>query len=209
MPDVPNGSIAGTTSVCINAPNPTITVSMIDGRAPYRFIHTINGAPQSPVVSPTGTYSISVPTTTPGTYIYELTEVRNDGSTVCVRPITGQTATVIVRPLPNAAIAGATAVCLNSTPLPVVTFTGSNATAPYTFAYTINGAAQTPIVSNLAGVATINAPTNAVGTFIYEITQVTDASSNACSRNISATTTTIIVQDYLMLQFWVVHRQFV
>ena len=195
VPDVPNGSIAGTTSVCINAPNPTITVSMIDGRAPYRFIHTINGAPQSPVVSPTGTYSISVPTTTPGTYIYELTEVRNDGSTVCVRPITGQTATVIVRPLPNAAIAGATAVCLNSTPLPVVTFTGSNATAPYTFAYTINGAAQTPIVSNLAGVATINAPTNAVGTFIYEITQVTDASSNACSRNISATTTTIIVQD--------------
>ncbi len=196
VPDIPNGSIAGTTSICTNgAPNPDITVTMIDGRAPYRFIHTINGVPQPPIVSPTGTYNISVPTTTPGTYIYELTEVRNDGSTVCVRPITGQTATVIVRPLPNAAIAGATAVCLNSTPLPVVTFTGSNATAPYTFAYTINGVVQTPIVSNLAGVATINAPTNAVGSFIYEITQVTDASSNTCSRNISATTTTIIVQD--------------
>jgi PKD repeat protein len=196
VPDVPNGSIAGSTSVCHNSlPNPDITVTMIDGRAPYRFIYTINGVAQPPIVSPTGTYNISVPTTTPGTYVYELTEVRNDGSTVCVRPITGQTATVIVRPLPNAAIAGATTVCLNSAPAPVVTFTGSNATAPYTFNYTINGVAQTPIVSNAAGVATINAPTNAIGTFIYEITQVTDASSNTCTRVITATTTTIIVQD--------------
>ncbi|MBP6431078.1 MAG: gliding motility-associated C-terminal domain-containing protein [Ferruginibacter sp.] len=195
LPQVPNGSIAGTTSVCTGAANPDITVTMVDGRAPYRFIYTINGVPQPPIVSPTGTYNISVPTGTPGTYVYELTEVRNDGSTVCVRSITGQTATVIVRPLPNAAIAGATTVCLNSAPAPVVTFTGSNATAPYTFNYTINGVAQTPIVSNAAGVATINAPTNVVGPFIYEITQVTDASSNTCTRAITATTTTIIVQD--------------
>jgi gliding motility-associated-like protein len=194
LPEVPNGSIAGTTSVCTGAANPDITVTMVDGRAPYRFIYSINGVAQPPIISPTGTYNISVPTGTPGTYIYELTEVRNDGSTVCVRPITGQTATVIVRPLPNAAIAGATTVCLNAAQ-PTVTFTGSNATAPYTIAYTINGVAQTPIVTNAAGVATVAAPTNAVGTFIYEITQITDASSNTCSRNITATTTTITVQD--------------
>jgi gliding motility-associated-like protein len=195
LPQVPNGSIVGNNAVCQNTvPNPDVTITFVDGRAPYRFTYTINGVAQPPIVSPTAVYNLSVPTGTPGTYIYELTEVRNDGSTVCVRPITGQIATVVVRPLPNAAIAGATTVCLNA-PQPTVTFTGSNATAPYTFAYTINGVPQTPVVSNGAGVATINAPTNVFGTFIYEITQVTDASSTTCTRVITTTSTTINVRD--------------
>ena len=195
--DLPNAAIASsTTAVCQNATQPTVTFTGSGGTALYTFNYTINSVAQTPVVSnAAGVATLTVPTTTVGSFVYEITQVTEASTQTCVRIITGQTVTIDVNPLPNAAIAGAVSVCLNSAPDPVVTFTGSNATAPYTFDYTINGVAQTPVVSNGAGIATVNAPTTTVGTFIYAITQVTDASSTACSRPITGTSTTITVQD--------------
>jgi gliding motility-associated-like protein len=81
---------------------------------------------------------------------------------------------------PLATISGITAVCQNATD-PVVTFTGSNGTAPYTFSYTINGGAAQTISSGSGSTATINVPTSNSGVFTYQLLAVSDAGS--CSQN--------------------------
>jgi trimeric autotransporter adhesin len=86
---------------------------------------------------------------------------------------------VIVNPLPTASIAGTTSVCLNSVP-PLITFTGASASAPYTFTYNINGGANQQITTISGNSVTIAAPTNALGTFTYNLVSVRDGSSTAC-----------------------------
>ncbi len=190
---LPTASVTGSaTTVCLNAASPQITFTGSTGTAPYTFSYTLNGVPQTPVVSnAAGTYTINVPTTAVGPQIYVITNVQESSANTCSQAITGQSYTVTVNPLPQATIAGATAVCLNAAS-PQVIFTGSGGTAPYTFAYTINGVAQTPVVSNAGGTYTINAPTNVAGTFVYSITTVTDASSTLCNQSYNNTVTTTI-----------------
>ena len=69
---------------------------------------------------------------------------------------------------PNANISGSANVCKDA-PSPQITFTGSSGVAPYTFTYTINGAAQPPTNST-----TVTANTSTAGTFIYELVSVED-----------------------------------
>src|SRR5690606_34908694 len=82
----------------------------------------------------TGTWSPAVNNTATTTYTFT--------------PNTGQCAvtevmTVTVNPLPTASVSGSTTVCQQDAS-PVVTFTGSGGTAPYTFTYIINtGTPQT------------------------------------------------------------------
>ncbi|WP_462220866.1 PKD domain-containing protein [Ferruginibacter sp.] len=196
VPDIPSATVSGTNTVCLNDPSPqTITFTGSAGRAPYEFTYDINGTAQPVVVSnAAGTYTIPVLTNIAGTFTYNLLNVKNVGSALCTKNLTGQSATVTVRPLPTAAIAGATTVCLNASS-PTITFTGSGGTAPYTFAYTINGVAQTPILSNGAGVATLNPLTNVGGPFVYAITTVTDNSSTLCSQSFNNVSTTVTVND--------------
>ena len=74
------------------------------------------------------------------------------------------TKTVIVDSLPRGIISGTTVVCINSTPNPVITFTGINGTPPYTFTYTINGVSQ-PTISTTGtnNSITLNASTGTAG----------------------------------------------
>ncbi|WP_462254539.1 PKD domain-containing protein [Ferruginibacter sp.] len=196
VPDIPSATVSGTNTVCLNDPSPqTITFTGSAGRAPYEFTYDINGTAQPVVVSnAAGTYTIPVLTNIAGPFTYNLLNVKNVGSTLCTKNLTGQSATVTIRPLPTATIAGATTVCLNA-PSPTVTFTGSGATAPYTFAYTINGVPQAPVVSNGAGVATLNPPTNVAGPLVYAVTMVTDNSSTLCSQSFNNVSTTVTVND--------------
>ncbi len=196
IPDIPSATVNGTNTVCLNDPSPqTITFTGSAGRPPYEFTYDINGTAQPVVVSnAAGVYTIPVLTNIAGTFTYNLLNVKNAGSTLCTNNLTGQLATVTINPLPAAAIAGATTVCLNA-PSPTVTFTGSGGTAPYTFAYTINGVAQAPVISNGAGVATLNAQTNVAGPLVYAITMVTDNSSTLCSQTFNNVSTTVTVND--------------
>jgi hypothetical protein len=73
-----------------------------------------------------------------------------------------------------------TQVCQGATPLPVITFSAQGGTLPYTFTYTINGGPQLTIVSN-TGTATLSAPTNTAGTFIYTLVSVSDAAGMYCN----------------------------
>lgn len=103
--------------------------------------------------------------------------------------------------IPDATIsAGNILECVNSTDNPTVTFTAVGGTAPYTFSYTINGAlpAQTVTTSGTNTSATIQAPTNAVGLFNYELVGVKNANpaGTACTRNITNQKETInIIQN--------------
>ncbi|WP_028526985.1 right-handed parallel beta-helix repeat-containing protein [Runella limosa] len=86
-----------------------------------------------------------------------------------------------VNALPTASISGTTTVCQNS-PAPNITFTGANATAPYTFTYKINdGSAQT-VKTTSGNSVTVAAPTAMPGTFVYTLLSVSEGSSTSCSQ---------------------------
>ena len=86
-----------------------------------------------------------------------------------------------MNPLPTASIAGANAVCLNA-PSPIITFTGAGGTAPYTFAYTINGGPVQTISTTTGNSVSITVPTNTVGVFNYVLQGVHDGSATSCTQ---------------------------
>src|SRR5690606_33564160 len=134
----PTASIAlnGASIVCRNDASPVITITASGGTAPYTFTYTINNGANQTVVSTGNTATVTVPTGTAGTFVYDLVSVQDASSTACLNSQTGSV-TVTVNPLPTATISGTMDVCQNDA-APVITFTGANGTAPYTFTYTIN-----------------------------------------------------------------------
>ena len=70
-------------------------------------------------------------------------------------------------------------MCVNAGS-PSITFTGSGSTAPYTFAYTINGGSNQFITTTSGNTVTISVPTNTLGTFVYSLVSVTGATG--CSQ---------------------------
>jgi len=99
---------------------------------------------------------------------------------------------ITINPLPTATISGTASVCVGGTN-PVLTLTGSNGVAPYTFTYNINGGTPIQVVST-GNSATINVPTTAAGTYNYNLVSVSDASATNCSQNVAGTAT-ITVND--------------
>ncbi|MES2332665.1 MAG: LamG-like jellyroll fold domain-containing protein [Bacteroidota bacterium] len=186
---LPTAGISGTTAVCLNASSPSITFTGANATAPYTFTYTINGGAQQTVTSSGNTATVSVPTGVAGTFIYALVSVKDASSTICIANASGS-ATVTVNPLPTATISGTTTVCQNAT-LPTITFTGANATAPYTFTYTINGVAQ-PTVTSSGNTATVTAPTGTAGPFVYALVSVKDASSTLCSKTVTGSATVTV-----------------
>lgn len=178
---LPSATITGTTTVCQNTPMPVLTFTGSNGTTPYTFTYNINGG-AAQTVSTTGTnnaVTVSAPTTASGTFTYSIVSVSVGGANPCSQTFTTQpTAVVTVNSTPTATISGGASVCINATS-PIVTFTGGSGTAPYTFNYTINGAAQPPLVST-GNTATIAVPTTVSGTFTYQLVSVTDNSSTSC-----------------------------
>ena len=79
-----------------------------------------------------------------------------------------------------ASVSGTVSAC-NYSAQPNITFTGANATPPYTFTYKINsGANQT--VTSTGNIATVAVPTSTVGSLVYSLISVVDASSTTCSQ---------------------------
>ncbi|WP_281336478.1 PKD domain-containing protein [Flavobacterium eburneipallidum] len=87
---------------------------------------------------------------------------------------------------PTATITGNTSVCQNA-PSPLVTFTGSGGTAPFTFTYTISGVPGNQTVTTTSGNSvTVAVPTTNTGVFVYTLVSASD-SSGAQSQSGSAT----------------------
>lgn len=187
---LPTATISGSTTVCENATSPFITFTGAVGAAPFTFSYSINGGPALTVTTTSGnTVTVPVPTGTPGTFVYTLLNVTDGTSTACTQNQSGS-ATITINPLPTATISGTTEQCENGTG-PVVTFTGATGTAPYTFYYRINGG---PLlnVTGTGNTATVTAPTNTPGTYVYTLVSVTDASNSTCS-NLQNGSATIII----------------
>jgi len=117
VPDLPNATISGSTTVCVNAPSPNITITGTGGQAPYEFIYDINGTIQPPVTSVGISYTLTnIPTNVVGPVTVTLHSVRNSSSAVCLRNVSG-TVTVNVSPYVSMSLqSGSTnqTVCVNS-----------------------------------------------------------------------------------------------
>ena len=91
-------------------------------------------------------------------------------------------------PLPAATITGTTTVCQNDAS-PLITFTGSDGTAPYTFTYNINGGSPQIVTTTSGNSVTVAAPTTTDGTFIYNLTLIEDDLGDSQAATGSATIT--------------------
>ncbi|MFC4232297.1 beta strand repeat-containing protein, partial [Parasediminibacterium paludis] len=98
---------------------------------------------------------------------------------------------ITVNPLPTATISGTISVCQNATS-PSITFTGANATAPYTFSYTINGGAIQTVTTTSDNSVTVAAPTGVAGTYTYALVSVKDASTTTCTNSVTGTATVTV-----------------
>lgn len=185
----PTATIEGTNTVCKDAISPQVNFTGAGGNPPYTFSYNINNGPTQTISTTPSSSSVSlyVPTSTTGTFVYNLTGVVDVNNTVCSGSSTGS-ATVTVNALPSATIAGTSTACLN-TPSPAITFTGANGTAPYTFTYSVNGGPSQTITTTTGSSVQLFAPTNTVGTFVYTLLSVTDAGSTICSQLQSGTAT--------------------
>jgi gliding motility-associated-like protein len=187
---LPTASISGTITVCQNAPAGIITFTGAGSTAPYTFSYNINGGATQTVTSAGNTATVSAPTGTVGTFVYNLLSVRDAASTLCTQLQSGS-ATVVVNGLPTATITGtATEACLN-TASPTITFTGNNGIAPYIFTYSLNGGPDQTINST-GPTATITVPTTTAGTFNYVLKSVRESSSTSCSQLQTGTATVVV-----------------
>jgi len=176
---LPTATISGTTIVCQNVTNPTITFTGANGAEPYTFTYTINGGANQTLTTTTGnSVSISVPTATVGVFTYDLVSVASAGLASCSQLQSGS-AVVTVEALPTATISGTTTICSGLTA--TVTFNG---TANATVSYTVNGGANQTIVLDGSGTATITTPA-LTGTATYALVSVTSSSTTACSQTLT------------------------
>ena len=188
---LPAASIDGSVTVCQNSSQPSVTFTGSNSTAPYTFTYKINGGSNQTVSTVSGnSVSVNVPTDVAGTFVYELVSVQESSGVSCINTASGS-ATIVVRPLPTASIGGTTAVCMNSE-RPLVTFTGSIGNAPYTFTYNINGGSNQTITTTTGNSVSVEAPTNFVGTFVYNLVGVQESGSPSCL-NVASGSVTIVV----------------
>lgn len=131
VPDLPNATISGNATTCINSTPPVITFTGTLGTPEYTFNYTIdNGGGPGPVITSApsvgGVVTIAAPTNVAGTFIYNLVSVRNVGAAACVRNITGQSVTITITPdatitLTSAAGTNNQTVCINN-PITNITY---------------------------------------------------------------------------------------
>jgi gliding motility-associated-like protein len=201
VPQLVNATLTGTTTVCQNAPQPnltfTITPGLVDSLYKINYsLSTNGGAPvaQAPISTFALINTFPVPTTAAGTYLYSITSVENANPAFCTRPITNQTATVTVNPLPTATISGTATVCQNAA-AQTITFTGANATAPYKFTYSLNGVTQPVLTSNALGVATISVTTAAALVNTYALVSVEYGTAPICTQAVTGQSAIVTVQQ--------------
>ncbi|MBK6963311.1 MAG: hypothetical protein IPH20_05045 [Bacteroidales bacterium] len=97
---------------------------------------------------------------------------------------------VTVNEAPDATITGGSSYC-QFAGSPFIWFTATGGITPYTFEYNINGGpTQTVSTFGVSNSAFVFAPTDITGTFVYNLTMVTDG--NTCSRVLNTSTTVVI-----------------
>ena len=179
---LPTPTISGSTSVCLNSTGNVYSTET--GKTNY--IWTVVGGTITAGGNSTSN-TTTVTWTTAGAQSISVNYTDANGCTASSATVFN----VTVKPLPTATISGTTEVCLNGTP-PLITFTGANGTAPYTFVYTINGGSNQTITTSSGNSVTVPVPTGTAGAYTYTLVSVTEGSSNACSQNQTGSATVTV-----------------
>lgn len=178
----PSGQVNSTTNIEVcngnTIPSTVFSTNNLVGTSTYSWTNSNtaiglaangNGAIPSFIASNTTSTVITSTITVTPTFTYQ--------GVNCTGP--NQIFTIKVNPSPIATISGTTSVCLNATN-PQITFTGSSGNAPYTFTYNLNGGANQTITTTSGNSVSINAPTNVVGTFTYNLVNIQDSNATSC-----------------------------
>lgn len=157
----------------------------------YFVTYTVNGGAPITTAAPVadgGTINI-VPAPTANAVI-NVVSVYYSGANQCPsNDAANPSINVTVNPLPTATLSGGDIICEAGNDNLTLTLTG---TGPWTVDYTLNGAAQTPLVVN-ASPFTWNVSPVGTGNFIYCITDVQDANcTNPLNGGVSACTTVTV-----------------
>ena len=202
---LPTATISGNVTVCQNAPAPTITFVAPSNTAaspyttipPYIFTYNINGGSNLTVTaSTTSTATVTAPTGTAGTFVYNLVSVQNSTLPPCSQPQTGSV-TVTVNPKPvipaqTATICSGgtfTTTLTNGIPTAstiIPTGTTYSWTAPSVTGGITGGVAGTS-QSTIFG--TLTNPTNVVQTATYTVTPTSGAPASCAGTSFTVTVT--------------------
>jgi gliding motility-associated-like protein len=112
----PEGSINGTTQLCMFAGTAPVTFSGTGGKAPYAFTYSINGGvPQTISTVGTGsTVTLQAPSDQAGAFEYKLLGVSYQDGITCSKDL-ASTAIVTINPSPVSPIVTPAAFCLGTT----------------------------------------------------------------------------------------------
>lgn len=176
---LPTGTISGGATVCKDAPKPDITFTGTSGTVPFTFNYKVNNGTNQTITTTSGN-SVVLPASTniANTFTYTLQSVQDANG--CTQAQSGSVV-IDVKPAPTATITGPSNTCQNLKPYPLITFTGNGGTQPYTFTYNIDNEPNKTISATTGNTATVEVPTENLGSFKYNLVGVTDASANACN----------------------------
>ena len=165
----PSASISGTTSVCQGSAAPNVTFTNPQPLA-VTITYNIGGANEASINVPaSGSVPLTVPTTTAGTFTYNLVSVAYQTAPVCPAPVTGS-ATVTVNPTPSVANQSesiTTGSTFTVTPTGVPGGTTYTWPVPAMSGGVTGGVAQSTGASSISG--TLSVPSGS-GTAIYTVT---------------------------------------
>ncbi len=165
----PTATIAGTTSVCQGAAAPNVTFTNPQA-LPVTVTYNIDGSNEANInIGASTSANLTVPTTSPGTFDYNLVSVAYQTAPSCPNPISG-IATVTVNPTPSVTDQTAsitTGSTFTVTPTGTPTGTTYTWTAPSYTGGVTGGVAQVTGVASITGTLTVPSGT---GTAIYTVT---------------------------------------
>jgi hypothetical protein len=186
---LPTATIAGSCTKCLNDVAPNILFTGNSSKPPYKFTYKINGGKNLLITSDaTGTALVPASTNLTGDFIYSLLSVSDSSSGLsCSQTQTGNAIVKVVQL--EAELLGTTEVPVRATK-PIITFKAIGGKAPYTFTYNLNESenlTKTTLGSSTS--ATILAPTNVPGDFVYTVVNIKDATGQSCVSEATATIT--------------------
>jgi hypothetical protein len=136
-----SANLSGGGTFCLGTAVSPVVINSV-GTGPYSIVYSLNGVNQPPISTSNAAFSLPLPTTA-GTYNYQLVSL---GSAPCPGTVSNALMTISINAAPSALISGTDLLCGSSTAPINVAFTG---TAPFTFNYSINGTAQTPVTTSV------------------------------------------------------------
>lgn len=169
----PTASIAGATTVCLNATSPLVTFTGAGGTRPYTFTYNINGATNTTVTttSESNSVTVSAPATTAGAFTYNLVGVTDGSSTACYQAQSGSEL-ITVRPqfTPGAILTTGQTICSGGDPTTIGNSTlasGGDASITYKWESSLDGFVTAGSVIAEAPSSTYDPPSGLTATTSY------------------------------------------